>query len=104
MKKSSFLSTLIVLFAIVLLLNSCGSNPEADFTWSPQNPKAGEEVQFTNLSRDAKKYSWNLGDMNVSKETNPKHTYKSAGNYIVDLSASNGLKSDIKTETITVLP
>jgi PKD repeat protein len=93
-----------LIISICFLLAGCGKTPEANFTWSPQNPKAGEEVQFTNLSSDAKKYSWNLGDMNVSSETNPKHTYKSSGNYIVDLSASNGLKSDMKTETITVLP
>lgn len=40
--------------SICFLLAGCGKQPAANFTWSPQNPKAGEEVQFTNTSVDAK--------------------------------------------------
>lgn len=87
-----------------LLLSGCGKKPTANFTWSPKNPKAGQEVQFTNASVDAKKYDWNLGNMKISSEANPKNTYATAGNYIIDLAARNGLKSDTKTVTITVLP
>ena|SRR5690606_15088732 len=89
---------------VCFLLQSCGKQPQANFTWSPQNPKIGEEVQFTNTSVDAKKYDWNLGNMKISSETNPKTAYPNAGNYIVDLTARNGLKSDTKTVTITVSP
>ncbi|MCF8298234.1 MAG: PKD domain-containing protein [Saprospiraceae bacterium] len=94
--------TLIILGFVCFVLQSCGKKPEADFTWSPKNPKAGEEVQFTNLSINAKSYSWNLGDMNISSDKNPKHTYEDAGQYIIDLFASKGLRSDEKTVTITV--
>ena len=80
----------------------CGKTPVADFTWDPENPKAGQEVSFTNLSVDAKSYSWNFGDMSIGDETNPTHVYEEKGNYIVDLSAHNGLMSDEKTVTITV--
>ncbi len=89
-------------FLLGLAFISCGKNPVADFTWEPVEPKAGETVQFTNLSTDAKSYSWNFGDMSVGNETNPTHIYKKGGNYIVDLSAHNGLKSDEKTVTISV--
>ena len=88
----------------VLLLSSCGKKPTANFTWSPATPKAGQAVQFNNSSVDAKKYDWNLGNMKISSEANPKNTYDKAGNYIVDLTARNGLKSDTKTVTITVAP
>ena len=93
---------LITLCCICFILQGCGKKPEANFTWSPQNPKAGQEVQFTNSSTDAKKYDWNLGNMKISSEKNPKNTYSSAGDYIVDLTAHNGLKSDTKTITINV--
>jgi len=95
---------LIKVIIFCLALSSCGKNPKAEFSWSPQNPKAGQEVQFTNLSTDAKKFSWNLGDMNISSESNPKHTYQKSGDYIVDLNATSGLKTDIKTVTIIVTP
>jgi len=94
----------LALSFVCIILQSCIKKPEANFTWSPQNPKIGQEVQFTNLSTDAKKYSWNLGDMNISSETNPKHTYKNSGDYIIDLTAHNGLRSNTKTITINVAP
>ncbi len=98
------MKNLIILSFACIILQSCGKNPVADFTWSPQNPGAGQEVQFTNISLDAKSYDWNLGNMKVSRETNPKNTYINAGDYIIDLTAHNGLKSDTKTVTITISP
>jgi PKD repeat protein len=95
---------LLLLFCLPLFFISCGKKPEANFTWSPTNPKAGVEMQFTNTSIDAKKYDWNFGDMSVGKEKDPKHTYSNAGDYIIDLNAHNGLSSDVKTVTITVVP
>jgi PKD repeat protein len=86
-----------------LLLLSCGKDPVADFTWAPVEPKAGEEVKFTNLSTDAKSYSWNFGDMSIGDKTNPTHVYARKGNYIIDLRAYNGIKSDEKTVTINVI-
>jgi PKD repeat protein len=80
------------LFILTLILVSCGKKPEADFTWSPLSPKAGQEVKFTNLSSDAKKYSWNFGDMSIGSGASPTHIYKDAGNYIVDLTATSGAR------------
>ncbi|MFN8205895.1 MAG: PKD domain-containing protein [Bacteroidales bacterium] len=92
----------ILIIAVALLLYSCGPDINADFTWSPINPKAGEPVEFTNLSEGAWGYSWNFGDMSIGDEKNPKHTYKNPGNYIIDLTATRGLRSDTKTVTIVV--
>lgn len=94
----------LILLLISLALISCGKKPTANFTWTPQNPKAGQEVQFTNTSIDAKKFDWNLGNMKISSEENPKNIYQNEGNYIIDLTARNGLNSDTKTVTITVSP
>ena len=99
MKKQILFISMII---CVLLLPSCLKKPVADFTWSPKEPVAGEEVKFTNLSENAKSYSWNFGDMSIGNKTNPTHVYKKSGNYIVDLCAHNGLRSDEKTVTIVV--
>jgi len=93
---------LITLFAAVILLSSCGNKPEADFTWSPESPKAGQEVKFTNLSKNALTYLWHFGDMSTGDSISPTHIYKKAGNYIIDLTASKGLKSNIKAVKIIV--
>jgi PKD repeat protein len=98
------MKNLALIICTYVLLTACGKRPEANFKWSPEKPKAGEQVEFTNLSKDAKKYSWNLGNMSISSETNPVTTYQQAGDYIIDLTASSGIKSDTKTVTITVIP
>lgn len=93
----------LAIFSSGLFLASCGKKPVADFTWAPEEPKVGQQVEFENLSIDAKSYSWNLGDLNISEETNPTHVYDEEGDYIVDLTAHNGLKSNEKTVTISVV-
>ena len=99
MKKEVYIISLII---SILFFDSCGKKPVADFTWSPREPVAGEEVKFTNLSENAKSYSWNFGDMSVGRKANPTHVYERSGRYIVDLRAHNGLRSDEKTVNIVV--
>jgi peptidyl-prolyl cis-trans isomerase B (cyclophilin B) len=96
MRQIALLSVLVVFFV------SCGEKPEADFRWAPLEPVAGETVKFTNLSQNAKSYSWNFGDMSIGSEANPTHVYKKSGTYIVDLRAHNGLRSHEKTVNIVV--
>lgn len=101
MKKIIF--KILIILALGAIITSCGEAPIADFTWSPTEPKAGQEVKFTNLSTNAMSYSWNFGDMSIGDEVNPTHFYERKGNYIVDLRAHNGFKSDEKTVTINVI-
>ena len=96
------IKTIGFLVIIIFLLSACGKKPEADFSWSPVEPVAGEEVKFTNLSQNARSYSWNFGDMSIGSKANPVHVYKKSGRYIVDLRAHKGLLSDEKTVTIVV--
>ncbi len=93
---------LFVFLWLALILSSCGKKPIANFYWTPAVPKAGQEVTFTNLSTDATSFSWNFGDMSIGSSRNPTHIYKNPGEYIIDLSASSGLRSDIMTATIRV--
>ncbi len=89
-------------FVFSILFFGCSNPPKADFTYTPDNPKSGEEVHFINHSEDARTYSWNLGDMSISDEENPVHIYQDTGTYIVDLFAIKGLMSDEKTVTIYI--
>jgi PKD repeat protein len=59
---------------------------------------------FTNTSSGAASYTWSFGDGNTSTETNPVHTYASAGTYTVTLTAyaANGICSSEKTFEVTV--
>lgn len=48
-------------------------------------------VQFTNASVGATSYEWNFGDGSaVSTDTNPTHTFYTAGTYTVTLTATDG--------------
>jgi len=60
-------------------------------------------VQFTDLSKYATELNWNFGDGSNSTEQNPTHTYYAAGNYTVNLTATNGNGTDSKLLNITVL-
>ncbi len=77
--------------------------PVADFTYSPDTPKAGiDTIYFTNLSANATAYLWKFGDGTTSTEANPKHIYPLGGNYKVWLYASNPGGTDSIMKTIVV--
>lgn len=58
----------------------------------------------TNNSSDAYSYFWDFGDTNYSTDPDPWHIYPSAGNYTVQLIASNGIcPDDTITQNVTVL-
>jgi PKD repeat protein len=76
--------------------------PVADFSTSVTSGYAPLSVQFTDLSKNAASRSWNFGDGAVSTQTNPAHTYSSAGSYTVTLTVSNNNGTNPKSATITV--
>ena len=53
-----------------------------------------QQVNFTNLSRDATHYIWDFGDGDTSTITSPVHGYAAEGRYIVTLMAGNGCGTD----------
>lgn len=65
-----------------------GLQPTASFTLSNTLAKIGEEITFTNQSRNASAYEWNFDDGNFSTEENPVHAYDSDGTYTVELTAT----------------
>jgi YVTN family beta-propeller protein len=59
-------------------------------------------VQFKDLSKNATKWYWDFGDGTYSKERNPLHIYKKAGNYTVKLKATNKYGTSSKTTIVRV--
>lgn len=77
----------------------------ADFDVSTTTIEASDPIYFTNLSINADSYAWNFGDGTTSTETNPSHTFNSAGQFEVCLSALNAAGcNDDTCVLITVIP
>ena len=80
-------------------------HPVVDFSWSPTEVVAGEEVQFTDHSTDADgiaTWEWTFGT-STSTEQNPKFTFKETGDIIVTLKVTdNARRSTTLSKTVTV--
>jgi len=58
---------------------------------------------FTDSSIGAKTWAWDFGDGHTSNQKSPSYVYAKGGNYIVNLTVTNGTCSDTYADTITVL-
>jgi PKD repeat protein len=77
--------------------------PVANFSSNVTEGYAPLFVQFTDLSENATGINWDFGDGTNSIEKNPLHTYSTAGNYSVNLTASNENGTASMSIVITVL-
>lgn len=73
-----------ILLTLCCALIACKKN-EVNFSYSPAEPRAGEKVQFTNLSSSGEEWEWTFGDVATSSLTSPSHIYKQPGKYTVRL-------------------
>ncbi len=88
--------------ALYAVTPGVGSRPDAQFTWSPEYPLAGQSVQFRDLStNNPTAWSWTFGDGGTSTAQNPTHVYPAAGSYRVKLHASNASGTDLGEHTLT---
>lgn len=84
-----------------------GIRPIADFSWSPEQIVAGEEITFTDQSkvvegREIVAREWTFGAI-LSTEENPKITFGSHGKINVSLTVTDNKKrKDTKTVTVEV--
>ncbi|HEX7251846.1 MAG TPA: PKD domain-containing protein, partial [Thermoanaerobaculia bacterium] len=82
--------------------------PATNFTFTPQTPRVGGTVQFTDTSTgNPTAWSWNFGDpgsgpANTSVLQNPTHSFSAAGTYNVSLKATGAGGSNTRTQTISV--
>jgi len=96
MKQTSW----ILLALLAICTYSC-KEVTVDFSYAPENPKAGDTITFTNLTSGGEDYTWYFGDNSTSSYKNPTHIYKQVGTYTVTLRESKSKKSI--THTVTVL-
>ncbi|MEN8163099.1 MAG: PKD domain-containing protein [Acidobacteriota bacterium] len=87
-------------------LASCFSEaPAAVFTWSPNSPEAGRQVQLTDTSIGSiDSRQWSFDDGATSSERNPVHVWTQAGAYDVTLTVNGPMGSSSLTNTVTVQP
>jgi PKD repeat protein len=79
--------------------------PVAAFTVTGTTFIAGRSVAFVNTSAgDPKHFTWIFGDGTTSIETDPTHTYASAGTFTVTLTARTGAMSSTATRAMFVIP
>lgn len=89
----------------ILLLIGCAlmacNKTTIDFTYSPDAPRAGQSVSFSNQASDGEKWAWSFGDGSTSTSKSPVHTYRQPGTYTVILKVDD--KSSLtRTRDITV--
>ena len=76
------------------------SAPVANFTGRRRAGRPPLSVSFTDTSTNTPtSWSWNFGDSSTSTAHNPSHTYTSAGNYTVALTATNAYGNNTCTYT-----
>lgn len=79
-------------------------SPEAQFSFTGNNCQAPCQINFTNLSTNAKAYKWEFGDSTaVNTEQSPKHTFNKAGTFKVTLTAINETVSDTAMKIVTII-
>jgi FOG: PKD repeat len=90
---NSTFSTMIVLQTVL---------PVANFSSNITSSYAPLSVQFTDLSDNATGWNWDFGDGVNSTQQNPMHTYSIAGNYTVNLIATNAAGKSKKIHLVSV--
>ncbi|MDQ1276141.1 MAG: hypothetical protein QG610_1716 [Euryarchaeota archaeon] len=91
--------------AVLWTVATPSTNPVANFSASPASGYVPLTVNFTDQSTNSPSaWNWSFGDGTTSTDQNPTHTYSTAGNYTVTLTASNAAGSSTATGIINVTP
>lgn len=76
---------------------------KANFTFNPDKEiKEDTLVSFINTSENAQDFVWDFGDGSISTDPNPKHKYRSSGEYKVKLIALNEQETDSNKKNLLV--
>lgn len=77
-------------------------SPVAKFTMNKSNCIAPCKITFTNLSKNATTYTWNVGEKQEGGTREFRHTFNSAGKYSIRLVASKGSQNDTYEQFISI--
>lgn len=88
------------------LLAICVRVQQADFTWMPAGPIAGQVVTFTASATGSLPiaFAWDWGDGFTATGALAVHTYSVAGRYTVTLAAENACGLERVTHSVAVAP
>jgi len=75
------------------------AQPVASFSSNVTSGSVPLSVQFNDSSQNAIGWNWDFGDGTNSTDQNPMHIYSAAGNYTVNLTASNTGGNNTITKT-----
>ena len=90
----------VLLLTLCCVLAACKRN-SVDFTYSPEAPRAGQAVTFTNQSTSGEEWEWTYGDGSTSTLKSPSHTFKNPGTYLVTLKVDKK-KSWMASHEVTI--
>ena len=78
--------------------------PVAAFEAHPSKGPIPLAVSFSNLSENTEIYEWDFGNGATSTDSNPSHTYRTPGEYVVTLTARNiNNEQSVATATVTAI-
>jgi len=95
------LPRIVFFVALILLIFSCSTPIEPDFSFTPEMPRAGQVVTFTNLTETGESWNWTYGDGGTSILKNPTYIYKKPGVYDITLRADSN-DNYLITKKITI--
>lgn len=85
-----------------------GTRPVVDFSVTPLDQCASENIHFTDLSVTTPgaevTWYWDFDDLTSSSEQNPGHIFQDIGNLMVNFIVSNNLCKDSVQKTVLVRP
>ncbi len=106
MKNTNIFNTLLIL---IISISACKKEENASpmavacFEISSEEANMGDEISFTNCSQNAVIFTWDFGDgSEIVSDDSPTHTYKTAGEYIVQMVSANASNSDTVSQTVTI--
>lgn len=75
----------------------------ADFDFTPKGGCAPKLVQFTNQSRNARRFRWDFGDGQGSTQRDPQHRYSKGGTYRIVLYSIDSASCNVTDSAVKFL-